>query len=165
MELEEEALEEEGLKEKLSKLRKELAACRNEKEEYLAGWQRAKADFINARKHEEKDRETFLKFAELGVLNDFLAIADSLALALKLQGNNGLREIYSQLLEILRQHGVTPLEAQGKKFNPLEHEAIERVEVSDEDKDEMVVEEMSRGWKIGEKVLRPAKVKVSVLKK
>ena len=165
MELEEEALEEEGLKEKLSKLRKELAACRNEKEEYLAGWQRAKADFINARKDEEKDRETFLKFAELGVLNDFLAIADSLALALKLQGNNGLREIYSQLLEILRQHGVTPLEAQGKKFNPLEHEAIERVEVSDEDKDEMVVEEMSRGWKIGEKVLRPAKVKVSVLKK
>lgn len=165
LEVEEEVLEEEGLKEKLKKLRKELEACRKEKAEYLAGWQRAKADFINARKDEEKARAELLKYAEERVLYEFLAIADSLELAMKLKPSEGLEQIYSQLRELLRQQGMAPMESAGGKFNPWEQEAIEKAEVGEEEKDGMVLEELQKGWRLHDKVLRPAKVKVGVYKK
>jgi len=66
--IENEVVEEEGLGDKLKKLREELKLCHKEKSEYLAGWQRAKADFINARKDEEKARAEFAKFAAEKVL-------------------------------------------------------------------------------------------------
>lgn len=161
----EEALEEEGFKDKIKKLREELEKCRKEKEEYLAGWQRAKADFINTRKDEERARENFLKFAEENFLKEFLAVADSLELALKLKPSEGMSEIYSQLRELLKRHGAGVIEAKGKKFNPFEHEAIERMEISEPEKDNTVLEELQKGWYLHEKVLRPAKVKVGILKK
>ncbi|OGF68588.1 nucleotide exchange factor GrpE [Candidatus Giovannonibacteria bacterium RIFCSPLOWO2_02_FULL_45_14] len=163
IELEEEVIEEEGLKDKLKKMREDLKACRKEKDEHLAGWQRAKADFINARKEEEKSRETFVKFAQASVLLEFLKITDSLEMAMK-HGDGGIKQIYSQAKDILKQHGVTQIEAEGKKFDPAMHEAIEKEEVDDEKKDNVVVEDLQRGWLLFEKVLRPAKVKVGVLK-
>lgn len=181
LEPEEEILEEEGLQERLKKMRKELESCRKEKEEYLAGWQRAKADFINARKDEERGREAFLKFAGERILREFLVIGDSLELALKLKSSEGspadlsadarasakagLEQIYSQFWELLKQHGVTPIESVGKKFNPLEHESLEEEEVSEEAKDNMVQEELQKGWMLHERVLRPAKVKVGVYRR
>src|SRR3989344_9348112 len=103
IELEEEVIEEEGLKDKLKKMREDLKACRKEKDDYLAGWQRAKADFINARKDEEKNRETFVKFAQATVLLEFLKIVDSLEMAMKHLpprqtggGDGGIKQIYSQ---------------------------------------------------------------------
>ncbi|HBT81285.1 TPA: nucleotide exchange factor GrpE [Candidatus Giovannonibacteria bacterium] len=164
----EEIIEEEGegdFREKIKKIREELKVCRKEKEEYLAGWQRAKADFINARKDEEKLRENFLKFAEENLLREFLAIADSLELAIKLRPSEGVEQIYSQLRGLLKKYGVSPIESLGKKFDPLEHEAIEKVEVSEAEREDVVLEELQRGWRLHEKVLRPAKVKVGVLKK
>ena len=163
--LEEEIIEEEGLGEKIKKLREELKACRKEKDEYLAGWQRAKADFINARKDEEKAREAFVKFAEAGVLNEMLTIADSLEMAMKHEAADGAKKIYGQLLEILKRHGVVPIEAAGKKFNPAEHEAIDKVEVGEEAEDNTVIEELQRGWYMHDRVLRPAKIKVGNYKK
>ena len=165
LELDEEAAQEAGVLEKLKKLRAELKACQKEKAEYLAGWQRAKADFINARKDEEKSREEFLKFAEARVLKDFLAVADSLELALKLKPSEGMGQIYSQLLEILREHGAQPMEVLGKIFDPSEEEALEKVEVGEPEKDGVVLEVLAKGWRLRERVLRPAKVKVGVLRK
>jgi molecular chaperone GrpE len=164
LEFEEEVIEEEGLKEKFKKLKSELELCRKDKEGYLAGWQRAKADFINARKDEEKARQNFLKFAEENLLRDFLSVADSLELALKLKPAEGMKEIYSELRELLKQHGVSAMEAEAKKFSPSEHEAIEKMEVSDSGQDGMVLEELQKGWYLYDKVLRPAKVKVGVYK-
>lgn len=151
---------EEGFREKIKKLREELKVCRKEKEEYLAGWQRAKADFINARKDEEKLRENFLKFAEENLLREFLAIADSLELALKLKPSEGMNEIYSQLRGLFQEHGVRAIDAKGKKFDPAEHESLEKVEVAEEKKDNIVLEELQKGYKLYDKVLRPAKVKI-----
>lgn len=164
IELEDEVIEEEGLKDKLKKMREDLKICRKEKEDYLAGWQRAKADFINAKKDEEKAREVFIKFASASVINDFLKVADSLEMSLKHKVEDGTKEIYSQLKEILKQHGVTPMEVMGTKFNPAEHEALGEMEV-DEERDNLIVEELQKGWRLHDKVLRPAKVKVGVLKK
>src|SRR3989344_2757337 len=175
IELEEEVIEEEGLQDKIKKMREELKVCRKEKEEYLSGWQRAKADFINARKDEEKAKEIFVRFAEAGLLNEILAIADSLDMAMKhmkpssAEASAGDREggigrIYLQLQEILKLHGVTPISAIGKKFNPAEHEAIKEEEVDSQEKDNAVVEELQRGWYLHDKVLRPSKVKVGIYK-
>ncbi len=172
LETDEEALEDEGLKEKLKKLREELKQCQKEKTEYLAGWQRAKADFINARKDEEKARAEFLKYAEEGILYEILAVADSLELALKLKParpaggpSEGMEQIYSQLREFLKSRGVLPIESAGKKFDPVEHEALETKEVTDGAQDGAVIEELQKGWRLYDRVLRPAKVKVGVLKK
>ena len=118
----EEIIEEEGegdFREKIKKIREELKVCRKEKEEYLAGWQRAKADFINARKDEEKLRENFLKFAEENLLREFLTIADSPELAIKLRPSEGVEQIYSQLRGLLKKYGVSPIESLGKKFDVI----------------------------------------------
>ncbi len=164
LEPEEEVLEEEGLNAKLKKLRQELKKCQQEKAEYLAGWQRAKADFINARKDEERARAEFLKYAEEKTLYDILAVADSLELALKLKPSEGMEQIYSQLREFLKSHGVMPIESAGEKFNPIEHEALEKEEVTEETQDNIVLEELQKGWRLYDRVLRPAKVKVGVYK-
>lgn len=160
-----EAVEEEGLTGKLKKLRGELKQCQKEKAEYLAGWQRAKADFINARNDEERARAGFLRYAEERVLYEILAVADSLELGLKLKLSEGMEQIYAQLREFLKGRGVLPIESAGKKFNPAEHEALEKEEVEEEAQDNIVLEELQKGWQLYDRVLRAAKVKVGVLKK
>ena len=154
--IEDEVVEEGGLNDKIKKMREELKLCQKEKAEYLAGWQRAKADFINARRDEEKNRAEFTKFAAEKVLLEILAVADSL----ELSGNADSKPIYNQLMDILKKEGVEPIEALGKKFNPLEHEALDKKEVLDEKEDNMVVEELQKGYMIHNRVLRPSKVKV-----
>lgn len=150
---------------KFKKLKKELEECRKEKEEYLAGWQRAKADFINARKDEEKRMEEFAKFANKNILNDFLQAADSIDMALKHAESEGMKQIKSQFAEILKKHGVAEVDSSlGKKFNPEEHEAIEEAEVETESQDGVIIEELQKGYKLFNRVLRPAKVKVGVYK-
>ncbi len=151
--------DEETFKDKLKKLKDELKDVKKERDDYLAGWQRAKADFINARKDEEKARAEFVKFAEERVLREMLAVADSLELAGKETG-----PIYAQLQEILKEHGAVLIEALGKTFNPLEHEALEEKEAVSEEDDGIVVEELQKGWRIHDRILRPAKVKVGVYK-
>ena len=155
--IDEEVLEEDGLNDKLKKLRGELKDCQKEKAEYLAGWQRAKADFINARKDEEKARAEFAKFAAERVLREMLAVADSLEIA-------GDKHICAQLRDILKREGVEPIEASGIKFDPMRHEALEQVELNDKEKDGVIIEELQKGYKIHDRVLRPSKVKVGVYK-
>lgn len=157
--IENEVVEEGGLNDKIKKLREALKLCQKEKAEYLAGWQRAKADFINARKDEERVRAEFAKFATERVLREMLAIADSLELA-----GEGANPVCSQLQEILKREGVEPIETKGKKFDPMHHEALEEKEVLDEKEDNIIVEELQRGYTIHNRVLRPSKVKVGVYK-
>ena len=157
--------EEEGLKEKLNKVKEELKTQKKEKEEYLAGWQRAKADFINYKKDEEKNREEFAKFAAKNLIYDILQIADSVDIALKLGGGEGVREIKSQFLEVLRRYEVEEIVVKkGDKFDTLEHESIAEEAVEKEDLDGVVVEELQKGYKLFNRVLRPSKVKVGVYK-
>jgi len=152
--------DDESAKDKLKKLRDELKICKKERDDYLAGWQRAKADFINARRDEEKARAEFVKFAAEQVLKEMLAVADSL----ELSGGADSKPVYNQLMDLLKKEGVGPIEALGKKFTPLEHEAFEEKEVSDEKEDNMVVEESQKGYFIHNRVLRPSKVKVGIYK-
>lgn len=153
---------------KIKKLNEELKKCRKEKEEYLAGWQRAKADFINARKDEEKQREQIIKFANQMFVWDLLTVLDSFELALtasdKTSGNaenvfKGFSLIKLQFEDILKKYGLKTVKSAGEKFNPEIHESVAEVDFGKESG--IVVEEIQKGYTFHGKVIRPAKVKVS----
>src|SRR3989344_8705428 len=156
--------DESGFKNRLKKVKDELKSCRKEKEEYLAGWQRAKADFINARKDEEKRMEEFAKFANKNILMDFLQVADSVDMALRHTQDEGVKQIKGQFAEILKRNGAEEIDSStGNKFNPQEHEAIEDVGVETESEDGVIIEELQKGYKLFNRALRAAKVKVGKL--
>src|SRR3989338_2189572 len=159
-ETDEDIVEETGLNDKLKKLREELKVCQKEKAEYLASWQRAKADFINARRDEDKLRGEFAKYSAEKVLREMLVIADSLE---KL-GNADGTAIYKQLTEILKREGVVQIEAKGIIFNPMYHEALGEIETKGKEEDNVILEELQKGYMLHDRVLRPSKVKVGVLK-
>ncbi|MFH1375190.1 MAG: nucleotide exchange factor GrpE, partial [Patescibacteria group bacterium] len=98
----------------LKKLREKLKKCMSEKEEYLAGWQRARADFINARKEEEERRIELIKFSEADIIKDTLPVLDSFENAFKNENwqkldktwQDGIKLLYNQLLDILKKHNI-----------------------------------------------------------
>lgn len=161
----------EGPAETIKKLREKLKKCEADKQEYLAGWQRAKADNINARREEEEAREEFKKYAHTGVVNEFLAVADGFDRAFsdptweKVDKNwqDGIKYLYNHFASILKDYGVEQIEARGKPFNPAEHEAIEYIETEKKEDDGMVIDETRKGYKINQKILRPSQVKVGKL--
>ncbi len=171
----EESVEEEGLEttatasQKLQKLRKELRACQEESRENLTKLQRAQADFINLRKRDEEERRQFLSLAKASVVEDLLPVLSSFESAF---GNKqawesvskewrvGVEYIYSQLQQILMQHGVEIIEPGRILFDPREHEAVEVVKTSDPAQDHRVAEVVQRGFRLAGKLLRPARVKV-----
>jgi len=159
-ETDQEIVEETGLNDKLKKLREELKICHNEKADYLAGWQRAKADFINARRDEDKMRGEFAKYAAEKVLREMLAVADSLGLS----GNAECKTVLEQLNNILKREGVAQIESIGLIFNPMYHEALGEVETKNKDEDNVILDELQKGYMLYDRVLRPSKVKVGVFK-
>lgn len=162
----------EGPADTIKKLREKLKKCEADKQEYLAGWQRAKADFINARNEEKDDREIFKQYAREVVVNDFLAVADGFDRAFKEPSwanvdknwQDGIKYLYNNFTSILKDYGVEPIESEGKPFNPTEHEAIEHTETGNEEEDGLVIQEVRKGYKINQKILRPAQVKVAKFK-
>lgn len=161
-----EIVEDVTLEEKIKKIKGELKECQKEKEEYLLGWQRSKADFINYKKDEEKNREEFIKFSSKNILYDILKVVDSIDIALKHKENEGMREIKNQFLEVLKENVVEEINVnKGMKFDPTEHESIMEFEVETDDLDGVIIEELQKGYKLFNRVLRPSKVKVGIYKK
>ncbi|MBI2046193.1 MAG: nucleotide exchange factor GrpE [Parcubacteria group bacterium] len=163
-----------GSVEKIKKLKDELKACQKEKQEYLDGWQRAKADFINARKEEEKNRAQVAQFAKEGMLHEILPVVDSFDMAFRDKEawarvdenwRKGVEYIYQQFVSILENNGLAPIESLGKHFDPTLHSPIESVPVEEKDKDGIVLEVVQKGYRMNDRVLRPAKVKIGVFGK
>jgi len=149
----------------LKKLREKLKKCSAEKQEYLAGWQRAKADFINARKEEEKNRYEFIKFSEQNLILELLVLLDSFDGLFKHAKNyDGVENIHRQLLDILKSRGVEPIESLGQKFNPEEHESVGEIGVDNEAKEGIIIEEIRKGYKMYDKIIRPSQVKIGKYK-
>ncbi len=154
---------EEGEKE----IEKRLKNCEKEKAEYLAGWQRSKADFLNYKKEELKRTQEFLKYATENLLLKILPILDDFKkaekeLPEKLENDNyikGILNIKKHLESFLRDQGIEKIEALNKEFDPRFHEAVEQIKACDK-KSGIIVEEILAGYIIKNKLLRPAKVKV-----
>jgi len=147
---------------------KKLAECEAKRDEYLAGWQRAKADFLNYKKDELRRLQEFARYGNEELMRDLLGILDSFDLgisALEKMGpvEKGIYIIRGQTEEILRRYGVQKIEMQSHAlFDPTVHEAVGEVE--SEEPPGTVLEEVSPGYRLHEKVLRPARVKVAKAK-
>jgi molecular chaperone GrpE len=125
---------------------------------------RLQAEFENARKRAERERTDFREYATGSVIEQFLPVLDNFALALKSTGSaeqmrSGVELIVKQMEEILRQMQVTPVATVGELFDPRLHEALGTVE-RDDMPDQYVAEEVRRGYKLRERLLRPAMVRV-----
>ncbi|MEK7576949.1 MAG: nucleotide exchange factor GrpE [Patescibacteria group bacterium] len=159
-----------GFAEKLSKIKKDLEVCRQEKDEYLGGWKRAKADYMNAEREFSARLETTNQYAETRILKELLEVADGFDNAFALdppesQWLEGVRRIYSQIEKIFSKYGVVKMVTKNSEFDPSIHEAVEVVKTDQEKDDNKVVGEAQAGYMMGDRVLRPARVKVSKYEK
>jgi molecular chaperone GrpE len=132
-------------------------------EEYLDGWKRAKADFLNYQKEEIERLEQISKFANEDMVKELLTVLDSFDLALanvKKEEVEGIKLIQSQLEKVLEKNGLQRLTGTvGQEFDPVFHEAIALVDSDQESS--IVIEEVEAGYLLADKVIRPARVKVS----
>jgi len=162
-------IEEESTPDLVKKLREDLKKCNAEKQDYLASWQRAKADFVNARREEEERRTEFAGFVEEKIIKDFLPVLDGFEMALKDDNwqkldktwQDGIKYLYGQFIDVLKGYNVEEIKALGEKFDPALHESIGEVSVSDEKDDNIVAEETRKGYKLNKKVIRPTQVKIN----
>jgi molecular chaperone GrpE len=126
---------------------------------------RLQAEFDNARKRAAREQQEFREFAAADVIKNFLPILDSFERALKARGDagdfrSGVELIYKQFLDALQKSGVQPIAAVGEAFDPRMHEAIEMVDTTDVP-DHHVIDELQRGYKYKDRLLRPAMVRVA----
>jgi len=160
--------EAEELKEKeKSETVDELSKCQKEREEYLDGWKRAKADLSNYKKDEAKRFESIVKFSNEALIKDLIIVLDSFDLALSaLQSEEdkkkekGLYLIKQQLEDILKLSGLEKIIISvGQQFNPTNQEAV--LEVESDKLSGTIIEEVERGYMLNGKLIRPARVKVA----
>jgi molecular chaperone GrpE len=148
----------------LKKLREKLKKAVEEKQEYLDGWQRARADFANYKKEEATlyaDREDRIKSDFVETL---LPVLDSFELALRhaqsTGGNKELEMVHKQMLGALRSFKVEQFGSAGDPFDPYKYEALREVATKEEGKDHTVESVERSGYSIGDRVIRPAQVSV-----
>lgn len=154
---------------KINKLKVKIKELEAKSSEYLNGWQRDKADFINLRKKDEEAKKGIIEFAKQNFIIELLPVLDSFELAMKNKeawekvDSNwrvGVEYIYNQLASTLELNGLKKIYPLGEIFDHNRDEAIENIKVNDKEKDGKVIEVIQSGYKIGETIIRPAKVKV-----
>jgi molecular chaperone GrpE len=167
--IEEEALlETEGLSDEEELLTSELEEWQSKANEYLDGWQRSRADFANYKKRVEREQAQVSQRATANVIKHFLEVMDDLELALKNRPQegegaswaDGVELVYRKFSSILETEGVTPIETDGQYFDPTLHEAITNEDNPDFESGQ-IIEVLKRGYFIGDRVLRPATVRVA----
>jgi molecular chaperone GrpE len=142
----------------------EYEQLKAERDQLVDRLARLQAEFENARKRAERERAEYRDYAAASIVEQFLPVLDNFELALKATGSteqlrSGVELIVKQMEDVLRQMNVTAIPAVGEQFNPHHHEALGSVEREDLP-DQHVAEEIRRGYKIREKLLRPAMVRV-----
>jgi molecular chaperone GrpE len=143
----------------------ELQKLKAERDSLLDRLARAQAEFENARRRAAKEQQDFRDYAAADAIKPLLPVLDSFERALLVKSDpadfrSGVELIYKQLQDALARAGVRAIPAKGEPFDPHVHEAIEMVETSDA-ADHEVIEELQRGYKIKDRLLRPAMVKVA----
>ena len=166
----EEKKSEEANKEKLAlkEAKKKLKKCQKLKEEYLAGWQRTRADFLNYKKQEMERLKEIMEYSSQDLILKILPILDNLEKAKTqipsdFKDNEwvkGISQVRIQLQDFLKKEGIEEIETIGKKFDPNFHEALEKIQLENEEPGK-VIKEIQKGYTLNGKVIRPAKVKIT----
>ncbi len=174
IEPDDESLEGEGssaskLSEKLKKLKEELAKVSQERQEYLDGWQRAKADYVNVRKRADEDRHVLVRSAATGIVKALLPALDSFDHALEAASAadawaDGIKNTHAQMIKALEAEGLRQFDPTGEVFDPHMHEPVETVLVENESKENIILKTHQKGYSLNGMIIRPARVAVGHLK-
>jgi len=149
---------------KPASLEEQLVAAKADAEKYLNNWHRAEADFQNYKKRTDQERDELRRFGNVAIIINLLPVLDDFERAFgsidsRLAGLSwfeGILLIYRKLNQLLENNGVTPIKTEGETFDPRFHEAVAHVD-GEEGK---VISEVQRGYKLHDRVLRPAMVVV-----
>lgn len=147
----------------------ELKELEKKCNEYLNNWKRAQADFENYKKGELERTRFLIEYLKEAIMLSILPVLDNIYLAEKSvpesiksdSWTEGFRQIKKQMEEFLKKEGIEEIETEGEKFNPETMEVIEVVPASVQASAGAVAEELQKGYMMGDKVIRPAKVKVT----
>ncbi len=156
--------------ETVASLKEKLAQVTKEKQEYLLGWQRAQADYANLKKEEDKNRREFTKYAQEKLIAELIPAMQSFHSAfgnkeawekVDLNWRMGVQYIYSQLLAVLENNGISLIEPKiSDVFDPVKHSSVESVPVEKKEEDHTVREVLQKGFALHDKIVEPARVKV-----
>ncbi len=150
--------------EDLESIKAALEEAKENAERYLANWQRSEADFINYKRRSEQERAEMAGFANASLMTDLLPVVDDLERALANATDDtdtkswvdGIKLIYRKLKAALEGHGLSEIETEGEVFDPNLHAAVMCVE----GEEGMVCGEIQRGYKLRDRLIRPAMVTV-----
>ena len=140
------------------RLKEKLKKTEEKAKEYLDGWQRAQADFVNLRKRDEEEMKHREKYAAGSFVKEILPVIHTLEIASSSDEN--AKAILSQLNSILKRIGVVSIDPLGHAFDPNHHEAVKTVTTNEKDLDHKVAEVFEKGYILHDRVIRPAKVAV-----
>jgi molecular chaperone GrpE len=149
----------------IADLNEQIEAMTVQRDEYFAGWQRSKADFINYKKEEMKHLEEVMRYGSEDLIKDLISVMDNFDLALRTLEKTGPVEkgiylIRTQIDDILKKRGLVKIDIkEGDEFDPSSAEAL--AEIASDKAHGAVVEVIEQGYRLHEKVLRPARVIVS----
>lgn len=158
----------------VKKLREKIKALEEKNLEYMTGWQKERADSINLRKRLDEEKREFAKFAKEDIATEIITVLDSFDSAFKNKEawekvdknwRQGVEYIHSQLLNVLGNHGVSIISPLRERFDPQRDEAVENVAVENEEDNHKIIEVVSVGYKLQNKIIRAPKVKVGEFKK
>lgn len=163
-----------GGAQKIKQLRDKIKLLEKEKQEYLNGWQRTRADYANLVKNQEDEKKRLRAIITEGVIEEFLPTVDSFGMAFNNKEawesvdknwRTGIEYIYQQLMNVLTAHELHAFGIVGEPFDPSRHQAVSEIETNDETKDHTVASVLQQGFILKDSVLRAARVSVFVHKK
>jgi molecular chaperone GrpE len=158
----------------IKKLKDKIKVLEKEKQEYMDGWQRERADFTNYKKRVETEKIEVVKYANEGLLEEITQVLDSFEMAFsnkeaweKVDKNwrVGVEYIHTQLLKILDENNFRAMNPLGEKFDPKFHIAVEHIITDYEKKDGMITEVKKKGYILNDRVMKAAQVVVAEYKK
>lgn len=152
---------------KIKSLKEKLEKCQSEKQEYLDGWQRAQADFINFKKQNDSLFVQAKESSTIDIVESLLPILDSFDMALGgtfdesfKKWLTGFEYVHQQFKKVLEEYSVTEINPVGEQFSPELHEAVEEIITEDESQDHMVAHVILKGYRMPKRIIRAATVKV-----
>lgn len=154
----------------IKKLRQKIKDLEEKSQEYLTGWQKERAESVNLRKRAEEEKRDFAKFAKEDIATEIIPVLDSFESAFKNKEawekvdknwRVGVEYIHTQLINVLANHGVAVVNPLGEKFDPQRDEAIEIVSTDNEAEDHKILEVLSVGYKLQDRLIRAPKVKIA----
>lgn len=156
-------------KDVVKKIREDLKVCRKDKEEYLTGWQRSKADYVNLQKEMDQLKISGSILAREKMFKNFLPALDSFDMAFSNKEawesvdknwRVGIEYIHQQFMTSLSDSGIEKIDKVGVPFDPSLHQSIESIPTDDQSKDHTIEKVIQTGYKLGDRIIRPARVNI-----